>query len=108
MNVGDVLEASSPSPSGETQVPKGAIYLGHNTFYVKALHGDTWMGIIEFHHEPSRDGSWEWSGGSVPFEESGSKTTWEVESYDPLTLSPSIACKCGHHGWIRNGEWVPA
>jgi hypothetical protein len=34
-----------------------------------------------------------------------------------LTLSPSILCvygglatqeKCGFHGWVRNGQWVPA
>jgi hypothetical protein len=31
---------------------------------------------------------------------------WTVESWDPLTLSPSILCKrCGDHGHIRNGRW---
>lgn len=36
--------------------------------------------------------------------------TWTVESWDPLTLSPSILdhgrgdCP-GHHGYIRNGAW---
>lgn len=34
---------------------------------------------------------------------------WNVESWDPLTLSPSILLKtCGLHGFIRNGRWVPA
>lgn len=28
---------------------------------------------------------------------------------DPLTLEPSLACRaCGHHGFIRDGKWVPA
>ena len=34
---------------------------------------------------------------------------WQVEQRDPLTLSPSLLCRaCGHHGWIRDGRWVPA
>lgn len=34
---------------------------------------------------------------------------WEVESMVPLTLSPSLLCAtCGDHGFVRNGQWVPA
>lgn len=49
---------------------------------------------------------------------------WTVESWDPLTLSPSLLCKaplfddvthkpipnteCGDHGFIREGKWVRA
>jgi hypothetical protein len=34
---------------------------------------------------------------------------WKVESWDPLTTSPSLLCmECGDHGFIRNGKWVPA
>jgi hypothetical protein len=34
---------------------------------------------------------------------------WTVESESPLTLSPSLLCRaCGHHGFIREGKWVPA
>ncbi len=33
---------------------------------------------------------------------------WTVESWDPLTLSPSLLCSCGDHGFIREGRWVPA
>lgn len=34
---------------------------------------------------------------------------WTVERQEPLTLSPSLLCRmCGHHGWIREGLWVPA
>lgn len=34
---------------------------------------------------------------------------WKVESWDPLTLSPSLLClTCGEHGFIREGTWVPA
>jgi len=33
---------------------------------------------------------------------------WTVESWEPLTLSPSLLCHCGDHGHIREGKWVPA
>lgn len=33
---------------------------------------------------------------------------WKVESWDLLTLSPSVLCRCGDHGFIRDGKWVPA
>lgn len=34
---------------------------------------------------------------------------WQVESWDPITLSPSVECLvCGDHGWVRSGRWVPA
>ena len=34
---------------------------------------------------------------------------WHLEHFEPLTLSPSLLCRaCGHHGFIRNGAWVPA
>jgi len=33
---------------------------------------------------------------------------WTVESWEPLTLSPSLLCWCGDHGFVREGRWVPA
>jgi hypothetical protein len=34
---------------------------------------------------------------------------WEVVTWEPLTLSPSLLCReCGDHGFIREGRWVPA
>ena len=34
---------------------------------------------------------------------------WRVESYDPLTIHPSVRIRpCGLHGWIRHGRWFPA
>jgi len=36
-------------------------------------------------------------------------TGWTVESWEPLTLSPSILRnECGCHGYIREGKWVSA
>jgi hypothetical protein len=34
---------------------------------------------------------------------------WQVQSWEPLTVSPSLLCtRCGDHGFIRDGKWVPA
>ncbi len=40
---------------------------------------------------------------------------WQVESWEPLTLSPSILCgmeridgTCGDHGYVRENRWVAA
>lgn len=47
--------------------------------------------------------------GAVPFVPTGTWPVWTVESWEPLTLSPSVLCRaCGLHGWIRGGRWVPA
>lgn len=34
--------------------------------------------------------------------------TWQVQSWEPLTLSPSLLCTCGDHGFIRANKWVRA
>lgn len=39
----------------------------------------------------------------------GAAALWQVESWEPLTLSPSLLCTaCGDHGFIRQGKWVSA
>lgn len=41
------------------------------------------------------------------FEQQGIQA-WDVLSWEPLTLSPSLLCKvCGSHGFIQSGTWVP-
>ncbi len=45
-------------------------------------------------------GGFQWKGDSGP--------VWTLESMEPLTLSPSIRCGCGHHGWIKSGKWIGA
>ena len=38
---------------------------------------------------------------------SPSSPKWTVESWDPLTLSPSLLrMECGCHGFIKAGRWV--
>lgn len=68
-------------------------------------------GAIVYHKK--KDGSECWSG--VTFESEVAKKigddrpSWKVESWEPLTLSPSLLCRlCGDHGFIRNGKWERA
>lgn len=58
-----------------------------------------------------------WRLGSVVFgtprgralaERSPGHATWTLQSLDPLTISPSVRCDCGDHGFIREGRWVRA
>lgn len=40
---------------------------------------------------------------------SAGSSHWTVESWEPLTISPSVLCAaCGDHGFIRGGKWVRA
>lgn len=45
-------------------------------------------------------GTFQWRGMNGP--------NWTLESMSPLTVSPSILCSCGAHGFIREGKWIPA
>lgn len=48
------------------------------------------------------------SPGWIPFKPNR-PDGWDLISVEPLTLSPSLLCRaCGHHGFIRQGKWVPA
>lgn len=44
----------------------------------------------------------------VPAAEGLKGPRWTVEQWEPLTLSPSVLCSCGWHGWVRDGRWVQA
>ncbi len=81
------------------------------------------VGLTVFHvctggncRETGPDGQRNWCGGGVLFDLPGvreafpDRALWTVESFDPLTLSPSLQCACPgctHHGYIRAGRWEP-
>jgi hypothetical protein len=46
--------------------------------------------------------------GEVQREVAPNAATWDVVSWDPLTITPSVLCSCGDHGFIREGRWVRA
>ena len=62
---------------------------------------------VAYRHPNGKSGECE---GWVPFKDRYIEGQgWDVLSEEPLTLSPSLLCRtCGHHGFIRNGQWVPA
>lgn len=68
------------------------------------------VGAIVAHRKP--DG--ELCEGSILFDNEmtrrlfAGRPCWTVEQWEPLTLSPSLLCACGDHGFIREGRWVPA
>lgn len=73
--------------------------------------GYTKVGIIVEHKDEQGNAC----SGSVPFyppqdpsEHEANRPYWTVESTDPLTISPSILCHCGKHGFIREGRWSEA
>lgn len=47
--------------------------------------------------------------GSVQERLEPGRPKWDVQNWDPLTINPSVLCRrCGDHGFIRDGKWVPA
>lgn len=87
------------------------IDLGHGVSMAWGTRNGERVGLLERHATP--DG--EECTGSVAFDMPGAEEWrpggpfWHVESWEPLTISPSVLCRtCGNHGFIRNGRWVPA
>lgn len=77
-------------------------------------HGDDIVGAIDSHPclkglcEPTCEGSISFA---VPEAAAvaNDHACWNVESWQPLTLSPSLLCRCcGNHGFVREGKWVDA
>ena len=59
---------------------------------------------LDYWH-PCRDGKE--APGFIPLDDGA--RGWTLGKLDPLTVSPSLLCRaCGHHGFIRDGRWVPA
>jgi hypothetical protein len=64
-------------------------------FHTSAETGEPCAGFVTF-------------AGEVQREVAPEATVWDVLSWDPLTISPSVLCSCGDHGFIREGRWVRA
>jgi hypothetical protein len=61
--------------------------------HTSASNGEPCAGFVTF-------------AGDVQREVAPKAVTWEVQSWDPLTISPSVLCSCGDHGFIHDGRWV--
>ena len=47
--------------------------------------------------------------GMLPYDRGQGGPVWRVLAEDPTTIAPSVLCRqCGLHGWIRDGQWMPA
>lgn len=85
--------------------------IGHGVMIKRVVdaHGEL-VGLEYFH--PGKDG--EPCPGFVPFDTPAGRALsaskgWRVDSFEPITLSPSLLClSCGHHGFIRDGKREPA
>lgn len=85
------------------------------------------VGITEYHRMPGAgapngppgifvDREAGWCGGGAHFARplhpsvrEQSYPVWDVRSWDPLHIEPSLACtNCPSHGFIRDGRWVNA
>ncbi len=68
---------------------------------------DEYCGAI-FEH-PSASTETGRCSGAIWFKGQGNgHPEWQVQSEQPLTLTPSLLCHCGYHGWITAGKWQPA
>lgn len=93
------------------KLPYHAVKIGPKNWYCPVLDNeDNWVAIIEYHLEITG----RICAGFVPFNLKSEifaprSAKWDVHSYDPLTLTPSLLCKvCGSHGFITEGRWVQA
>jgi hypothetical protein len=91
------------------ELPEDAVKIGEGVWYTKIVDkNENWIGIVEWHLN-SIDNLCE---GFVAFDVEtdyipAHAAKWTVESFDPLTISPSVLCTvCNHHGYIRDGRWV--
>ena len=66
---------------------------------------ETAVAMMEWHWSEALG---RWHPGLVGFTNRGATHGHELISTDPLTISPSLLCRCGDHGFIREGRWIPA
>jgi hypothetical protein len=81
--------------------------IGHGVTIQRRYMDGRLAGVAYWHPRPDNGAKCQgWV--SVPDADGWPKDSWKLESEKPLTLSPSLACRaCGHHGFIRDGKWVP-
>lgn len=71
----------------------------------ETVTAETAVALMDWHWS---DTLGRWHPGLVAFTNRGASHGHELISTDPLTISPSLLCRCGDHGFIRDGKWVAA
>lgn len=82
------------------------IDIGHGVSieFVRNQAGDREVGLFEYHTAPNGRPC-----EGVVFWDESYHEHHDLVQREPLTVSPSLLCAiCGHHGFIREGRWVPA
>lgn len=67
--------------------------------------------MLIFHKDPAGEkcaGMVTFAGDVQRKVEPNRPNVWQVQSWEPLTISPSVLCSCGDHGFVQSGLWVPA
>lgn len=105
---GDVMDLGHDHTASYAQwAPDRSI----NPQYVGLPDVERW-GLLVDHLRPDGTpcvGSFATFSGPVQQQIEPDRPVWTVESFEPLTLSPSLLCRlCGDHGFVRQGQWVPA
>lgn len=77
--------------AGISDIEKCCLQLDHKT-----PSGEPCVGMVTVEHPGSRE--------VFP----KPHALWQVKSWEPLTLTPSVLCGCGWHGFITGGKWVSA
>lgn len=80
---------------------------GLRLLFSERQDADDYCGAI-FEHPSASTETGECSGAIFFRGQGAGHPEWNVESEQPLTLSPSLLCHCGYHGFIQQGRWVPA
>ena len=80
--------------------------IGHGvSIQFRELPGVESRGVAYRHPTPKENHPCEGYAPLKPEYEEG----WDLIQREPLTISPSLLCLvCGHHGFIREGKWIPA
>jgi hypothetical protein len=82
---------------------------GHTLVLVTPDGGTQPTGADVEHVTPDGKTCTGWIAFDVPAQDwLPAERKWQVQSWEPLTLSPSLACGCGDHGFVREGRWVLA
>jgi hypothetical protein len=114
---------TGPSEDGFT-VPEDAADLGHDHYLAYSgwapdrelnphrahLPDVEKYGAVIYHKNPAGRpcAGFVTFAGPVQQEIDPDHATWDVISWEPLTISPSVLCSCGDHGFIQDGRWTPA
>ena len=86
----------------------------HYLHWMASQQGEQRIGATIMHRAGPKGTETGWCIGGIQFagtqhqRDYPEQPYWNVESYDPLTINPSVRCSCGDHGLVRGGKWVRA